>query len=79
MIARVSQAAVVALPVVAVHAGASLAGNDSSDASPIGSIARRLLDIIPMPNVPGAPLGSINYEQPYVRSKTTNQFDIKAT
>ena len=32
-----------------------------------------------MPNVPGAPLGAINYEQPYVRSKTTNQFDIKMT
>ena len=47
---------------------------------PIASAHRaRLLDIIPMPNVPGAPLGAINYEQPYVRSKTTNQFDIKLT
>jgi hypothetical protein len=45
----------------------------------ISPIARRLLAIIPMPNVPGAPLGAINYEQPYVRSKTTNQFDIKTT
>jgi hypothetical protein len=32
-----------------------------------------------MPNVAGAPLGAINYEQPYVRSKTTDQFDIKLT
>ena len=33
---------------------------------PIGSApSRGLLDIIPMPNVPGAPLGAINYEQPH--------------
>ncbi len=32
-----------------------------------------------MPNVPGAPLGAINYEKQYVREKITNQFDIKLT
>ena len=32
-----------------------------------------------MPNIPGAPVGTINYEQPYVREKRTNQFDIKLT
>src|SRR5918994_4715385 len=53
--------------------------NNRIPANRISPIARRLLDIIPMPNVPGAPLGAINYEQPYVRSKTTNQFDIKLT
>ena len=53
--------------------------NNRIPADRISPIARRLLDKIPMPNVPGAPLGAINYEQPYVRSKTTNQFDIKMT
>jgi hypothetical protein len=53
--------------------------NNQIPADRISPIARRLLDKIPMPNVPGAPLGTINYEQPYVRSKTTNQFDIKLT
>ena len=53
--------------------------NNRIPANRISPVARRLLDKIPMPNVPGAPLGAINYEQPYVRSKTTNQFDIKMT
>ena len=53
--------------------------NNQIPADRISPVARRLLDKIPMPNVPGAPLGAINYEQPYVRSKTTNQFDIKLT
>ena len=53
--------------------------NNQIPADRISPIARRLLDQIPMPNVPGAPLGAINYEQPYVRSKTTNQFDVKLT
>jgi len=53
--------------------------NNQIPANRISPIARRLLDQIPMPNVPGAPLGAINYEQPYVRSKTTDQFDIKLT
>jgi hypothetical protein len=53
--------------------------NNQIPANRISPVARRLLDKIPMPNVPGAPLGAINYEQPYVRSKTTNQFDIKMT
>ena len=53
--------------------------NNRIPANRISPVAQRLLDKIPMPNVPGAPLGAINYEQPYVRSKTTNQFDIKLT
>ncbi len=53
--------------------------NNRIPADRISPVAQRLLDKIPLPNVPGAPLGAINYEQPYVRSKTTNQFDIKMT
>jgi hypothetical protein len=53
--------------------------NNQIPADRISPIARGLLDQIQMPNVPGAPLGAINYEQPYVRSKTTDQFDIKLT
>jgi Carboxypeptidase regulatory-like domain len=53
--------------------------NKQIPANRISPIALRLLDKIPMPNVPGAPVGTINYEKPYVRSKRINQFDIKLT
>ena len=45
----------------------------------ISPIARRLVNQIPMPNIPGARIGAINYEIPYVREKRTNQGDIKIT
>jgi hypothetical protein len=45
----------------------------------ISPIARSLLDVVPMPNIAGVPLGTTNYEQPYVREKRTNQFDVKIT
>ncbi len=45
----------------------------------MSSIARELISKIPMPNIPGAPVGAINYEQAYVREKRTNQGDIKVT
>jgi len=45
----------------------------------ISPIAKRLIDVIPMPNIPGAGVGAINYERPYVREKRTNQGDIKVT
>src|SRR5688500_7445104 len=53
--------------------------NNQIPANRISPVARRLLDKIPMPNIPGAPVGTINYEQPYVREKRTNQFDIEIT
>ena len=53
--------------------------NNRIPADRISPVARRLLDQIPLPNVPGVSLGAINYEQPYVRSKTTDQFDIRLT
>ena len=34
---------------------------------------------IPLPNIPGAAVGAINFEQPYVREKRTNQGDVKVT
>jgi hypothetical protein len=40
-------------------------------------IARRLLQFIPAPNVPGAPLGQNNYQQAQTREKTTDGFDTK--
>lgn len=45
----------------------------------ISPIARRLINEIPLPNIPGAAVGAINYEKPYVREKRTNQGDIKIT
>lgn len=43
----------------------------------ISPIARKLLTIVPAPNVPGAALGQINFELPYQRRKTTDAFDTK--
>ena len=53
--------------------------NNQIPAGRISSIARNLIDQIPMPNIPGAAVGAINYEQPYVREKRTNQGDVKVT
>ena len=42
-------------------------------------IARSLINNIPMPNIPGAAVGAINFEKPYVRERRTNQGDVKIT
>jgi hypothetical protein len=44
----------------------------------ISPITKQLLAHIPMPNLAGA-AGGTNFEKPYVRTKRTNQFDIKLT
>ena len=46
-------------------------------ASMISPIARRILALIPEPNIAGAALGQINYQLPYQRRKTTDAFDVK--
>ena len=38
-----------------------------------------LISKIPMPNIPGAAVGAINFEKNYVRERRTNQGDIKIT
>src|SRR5688572_13591490 len=53
--------------------------NNQIPANRISPIARRLLDTIPLPNIAGAAPGAINFEQPYVREKRTNQGDVKIT
>jgi hypothetical protein len=45
----------------------------------ISPIAKRILANVPLPNLPGVPLGGTNYEIPYVREKRTNQYDLKVT
>ncbi len=45
--------------------------------SMISPIARRILALIPEPNVAGAALGQINFQFPYQRKKTTDAFDAK--
>ena len=45
-------------------------------ANRISPIARSILQNMPEPNL-GAALGQINYQAPYVRDKTTKQFDVK--
>ena len=53
--------------------------NNQIPTNRISPIARRLIDAIPMPNIPGAAVGAINYEKAYVRERRTNQGDIKIT
>jgi hypothetical protein len=43
----------------------------------ISPIARRLLALIPEPNIAGAPLGQNNFQQAQTREKTTDGFDTK--
>ena len=43
----------------------------------ISPIARRLIAMIPEPNISGAPLGQNNYQKAQVREKTTDAFDTK--
>jgi hypothetical protein len=46
-------------------------------ASRISPVARNILALMPMPNVPGAAFGQVNYEFPSTREKTTNAFNVK--
>ena len=43
----------------------------------ISPIARRLLQFVPEPNIPGAPLGQANFQKAQTREKTTDGFDTK--
>jgi hypothetical protein len=53
--------------------------NNRIPADRLSPIAQTLISKIPMPNLPGAAVGAINFEKPYVRGKRTNQGDIKLT
>ena len=53
--------------------------NNQIPADRISPIARRLVQQIPMPNIPGAAIGADNFELPYVRERRTNQGDVKIT
>jgi hypothetical protein len=43
----------------------------------ISPIARKLMALMPEPNIPGAPLGQNNYQKAQTREKTTDGFDTK--
>lgn len=43
----------------------------------ISPIAKQLLSFVPMPNIPGAALGQVNFQQAQTREKTTDGFDAK--
>jgi hypothetical protein len=45
----------------------------------ISPIAQRILANVPLPNIPGARLGTNNYEAAYVREKRTHQYDGKVS
>ena len=53
--------------------------NNQIPADRLSPIAQRLLGNVPLPNIPGVGLGQTNFEQPYVREKRTNQYDVKIT
>jgi len=46
-------------------------------ANRISPIAQRILANVPLPNLPGAGLGTTNYEAAYIREKRNNQYDVK--
>src|SRR4051812_11276961 len=43
----------------------------------ISPIAKQLLGFVPLPNIPGAKLGDVNFQQAQTREKTTDGFDAK--
>ncbi len=51
--------------------------NKQIPATRISPIARRILALIPEPNIAGAALGQNNYQEATVREKTTDGFDVK--
>jgi hypothetical protein len=46
-------------------------------ATRISAISQKLLGFIPMPNIPGATVGQVNYTRPAVRERTTDGVDAK--
>ena len=68
-------------PATGTSAGVGRAAFEGNQipADRLSPIALDLLSKMPLPNIPGAPVGTINYEQPYVRERRTNQYDLKIT
>ena len=58
-------------------AGRTAFANNQIPQNRISPIARRLIALIPEPNIAGAPLGQNNYQKTQVREKTTDAFDTK--
>ncbi len=58
-------------------AGRTAFANNQIPQERISPIARRLIALIPEPNIAGAPLGQNNYQKAQVREKTTDAFDTK--
>ena len=58
-------------------AGRTAFSNNQIPQERISPIARRLIAMIPEPNIAGAPLGQNNYQKAQVREKTTDAFDTK--
>ena len=57
--------------------GRTAFANNQIPQNRISPIARRLIALIPEPNIAGAPLGQNNYQKAQVREKTTDAFDTK--
>jgi hypothetical protein len=51
--------------------------NNQIPADRISPIAKQLLSFVPLPNIPGAALGQVNFQQAQTREKTTDGFDAK--
>ena len=58
-------------------AGRTAFANNQIPQGRISPIARRLIALIPEPNIAGAPLAQNNYQKTQVREKTTDAFDTK--
>jgi Carboxypeptidase regulatory-like domain len=51
--------------------------NNQIPANRISPIAQRILQSIPLPNIPGAALGQVNYQDTTIRQRRNNSFDTK--
>jgi hypothetical protein len=51
--------------------------NNQIPADRISPISKALLAFVPLPNIPGAALGQVNFQQAQTRQKTTDGFDAK--
>jgi hypothetical protein len=57
--------------------GRTAFANKTIPASRISPVAQNILKLMPMPNIDGAALGQVNFQQSQVREKTNDGFDVK--
>lgn len=59
--------------------GRATFANKQIPQSRINPVAQNILKLMPLPNIPGAAFGQVNFQKEQVREKTTDGFDTKLT